>query len=41
VSIDDMQFGFRPGRGTADVIFIIRQVQETFLTKKRSCGSHL
>ena len=28
VSIDNMQFGFMPGKGTTDVIFIMRQVQE-------------
>ena len=33
VSLDDMQFGFRPGRGTTDAIFIVRQVQEKFLEK--------
>ena len=32
--IDDMQFGFMPGRGTTDAIFILRQLQEKFLEKK-------
>ena len=35
VSINDMQFGFRTGRGTTDAIFIVRQIQERFLEKKR------
>jgi len=35
VHIDDMQFGFRPGKGTTDAIFIVRQVQEKFLAKKK------
>ena len=33
VVIDNMQFGFQPGRGTTDAIFIVRQVQEKFLAK--------
>ena len=35
VHIDDMQFGFMPGKGTMDAIFIARQLQERFLEKKR------
>ena len=34
VRLDDMQFGFRPGRGTTDAIFIVRQIQEKFLAQK-------
>ena len=35
VIIDDMQFGFMPGRGTTDAIFIVRQLQERYLEKKQ------
>ena len=35
VLIDEMQFGFRPGRGTTDAIFIVRQLQEKYLGRKR------
>ena len=34
VSIDNMQFGFMPGKGTTDTIFIMRQVQEKHQPKK-------
>jgi hypothetical protein len=33
--INDMLFGFQSGRGTTDGIFIVRQVKERFLEKKR------
>ena len=35
VNIDEMQFGFCPGRDTTDVIFIFRQLQEKYLAKHR------
>ena len=31
VSIDDSQFGFVPGGGTTDAIFVVRQMQEKYL----------
>ena len=33
ISIDNMQFGFMPGHGTTDAIFILRQLQEKYLAK--------
>ena len=35
ISIDDMQFGFMPGRGSTDAIFILRQLQEKHLAKNK------
>ena len=35
VSIDSMQFGFMPGRGTIDAIFIARQLQDRYLGNKK------
>ena len=35
ISIDDMQFGFMPGRGTTDAIFILGQLQEKHLAKNK------
>ena len=31
VSVDDSQFGFVPGRGTSDAIFVVRKLQEKYL----------
>ena len=35
--IDDMQlkFGFTPGKGTTDAVFILQQLEERYLVKKR------
>lgn len=35
VDLDEMQFGFRPGRGTTDAIFVVRQLQEKYLSKNK------
>src|SRR3989441_7793347 len=35
VKIDEMQFGFNPGKGTTDAIFIVRQIQEKFLGRQK------
>ena len=35
VKIDDMQFGFMPGKGTVDAIFMVRQLQEKCLEKRK------
>ena len=33
--VDAMQFGFVPGRGTTDAIFIIRQLQEKYIAANK------
>lgn len=35
VDINAMQFGFMPGKGTSDAIFILRQMQEKYLNKNK------
>ena len=35
VSIDDSQFGFVPGRGTTDAIFVVRQLQKKYLAANK------
>ena len=35
VSIDDSQFGFVPGRGNTDAIYVVRQLQEKYLAANK------
>ena len=34
VKVDEMQFGFMPGKGTTDAVFILRRLQEEYLDKE-------
>ena len=34
VEVDDIQFSFMPGRGTTDVFFILRRMQEEYREKR-------
>ena len=36
IKTDDMQFGFMPGGGTTNAIFIVRQVQEAYIRKNQN-----
>ena len=38
VGTDEMQFGFRPGYGTINTIYILRQFQDKYLAKKKNIG---
>ena len=35
VMVDDMQFGFMPGKGTTDALFILRRMQEEFRRREK------
>src|SRR5664279_4118418 len=35
VKVDDMQLGFTAGKGTTDAIFVVMQLQEIYLAKKK------
>ena len=35
VEVDDMQFGFMPGRGTIDALFIVKRMQEAYRKKDK------
>ena len=35
VKVDEIQFGFMPGKGTTDAVFTLRRSQEEYLDKKK------
>ena len=37
VTLNKMQFGSMPGKGTVDAIFIVRRMQEEYQKRTRSC----
>ena len=34
MTIDDMQFGLMPGKGTIDAVLILKRIQEEYLAKQ-------
>ena len=40
VNIDSMQFGSMPGRGTTDVLFVVRRMEEEYRNKKKKLYLH-
>ena len=41
VAIDDMQFGFMPGKGTTYALFMLQRMREQFREKEKTCASVL
>ena len=37
VKVDEMPFGFMPGKGTIDAVFILRRLQEEYLDEEKKC----
>ena len=35
IKVNKMQFGFMPGKGTVDAVFILRRLQEEYLEKEK------
>ena len=41
VDIDKMQYGFMPGRGTVDAVFVLRRLNEKFRAKNKKLFLYL
>ena len=41
VDIDKMQYGFMPGRGTVDAVFVLSRLSEKFRAKNRTLFFHI
>ena len=43
VKVDEMKFGFMPGKGTIDAVFLLSRLQEEYLDKEKlyMCSVHL
>ena len=39
--VDDMQFGFMPGKGTTDALFILRRMQEEFRGREKKLQAYM
>ena len=36
VKVNEMKFGFMPGKGMVDAVFILRRLQEEYLEKEKN-----
>ena len=36
LTMDDMQFGFMPGKGTIDAVFILRRIHEEYFAMQKN-----
>ena len=41
VDINKMQYGFMPGRGTVDAVFVLRTLKEKFRAKNKNFFFHI
>ena len=41
VVVDEMQFGFMPGKGTVDALFVLRRLQEEYLCKEKKLYNYV
>ena len=41
VKVEEMQFGFMPGKGTIDAVFILRRFQEEYLDKEKNLYNYV
>ena len=39
INLDESQFGFMPGKGTVDAIFVLERMEKSFERRRKACIS--